>query len=255
MIGYCLTWSWAANTADVGSWVEWPHCIQKTLFYSCPFSLLALVVFSFPCTAMCPGPWGKGKCDTGVPFRAAHTTLTYSQQLLQLWVSVLASVTCKRKLPWWGAMAVLICGCKAEHSKGSLILCPFSKTVVADTFLEYMASPATVFNPIKLGQPWVPSCRKSLKSNWKAVGCFHDLYGTIVSMMCLFGIVNIVTQKGPIWVKFDDFSAPSSISHIWDKREFKIFQSGEYLHICFNRKMEKAMNLDTNQIIPNSIKI
>lgn len=71
-----------------------PSCPEDTIC-SGPFPLLVLTVFPSPVLQRSLGLRERGKRERviDVPFRAAHTTLTYPQKLLHLWVSVLAFVT------------------------------------------------------------------------------------------------------------------------------------------------------------------
>lgn len=80
--------------------------VRKTLLtWSHPL-LLPLVIFPH-LLGRSLSPWEEG-FDTDTPFRVESYKVTYSLHVDQLWVSVLSTIYCKKKLFWWRGRNALI---------------------------------------------------------------------------------------------------------------------------------------------------
>lgn len=83
-------------TTSVGSCVPLPCCFPEAQFHSSLLLLLTLTDFLLPLPRWCLSLGKTG--DTDVPFRTGHPTVFYSLHVDQLWVSVLDTICCKKKL-------------------------------------------------------------------------------------------------------------------------------------------------------------
>lgn len=118
-----------------------PHSLILTLFLSC-------LIECYLSAGRCEGVVGGG--DKVVPFRTKHSVSCY-QHSDKLWVSVLTSVHCKRKLHWPRFSSAKVYGYKHKYLEGNLTTDPL-KQAVADSTWRLCA---TIASWVHLKCKWV----------------------------------------------------------------------------------------------------
>lgn len=85
--------------------------------------------------------------DVVIPCRVEHSIFSYFLQIEELYISVLTTLYCEKKLPWSGLRNVLIFGIKDENSRSSVLIRPLNKLTAEGPPPGLRAHPAPRFWP------------------------------------------------------------------------------------------------------------
>ena len=104
VLGFCPVWACEclehAVQVSVRSYVYLPYWLWKKLF-SWSHLPLTMVLFPLPCRSLVP--------DINIPIMTGHSEVSHPLNIIQFWVSVLITTSCK-KFFWWVLSCMLICG-------------------------------------------------------------------------------------------------------------------------------------------------
>lgn len=108
-----------------------------------------------------------------IPFRAKNSSVSHFLHLHWLWVSVLITIYCTRKLLWFGLRNELIDG----YNNKSLESAKKSITVVCSSLRCELSSHGSLSPVMTSGKD--SSCTVSLRSNQRAVNYCHNIHATV----------------------------------------------------------------------------